>query len=157
MEIDKRTFDEIFRQNHKKVFCFVFWHVKNRDYMLAEDIMQETFAELWDKRAELKEHTNLSAWLTETAKRKMLARWRRASSKEISREMEEERTIDSAIKRLEDEMYLQSLLPPEELKLLKKFHVEGYSQKELADAEGVTEGAMKVKLHRLRRKAQENA
>ena len=49
--------------------------------------------------------------------------------------------------------YLQARLDPGDLRLLWFAHVEGYSGAELADMWGVTQGNLRVRLHRARNSA----
>lgn len=159
MEIDQKLFDDLYRKHYTDLYRYIARRLGTQNHMVIEDLVHDTFFELWDNKAILATHPNLPAWLTETAKKKMYGWWRKKSSSETCMEEipVEQGALDPMIEKLENDMFIKSLVDTDDLVLLQKFHIEGHSQKSLADQAGISEGAMKVKLHRIRKKAQEKA
>lgn len=124
---------------------------------MAEDIVQETFAEAMHNAEKLLEHENPGGWLMETAKWKMLSVKRNFMRHNAKEAME----LDVDISGMQADYGLVELsfLMDQTLTLHEKtlFHLYyngGYSAKELAEAEHISEGTFKVRMLRMRKKLQ---
>lgn len=62
---DKAAFRIIFNALQQSIFNFLLF--KTDDKALAEDLLQDTFVKLWEKRKTLKEEESLKAWLYKVA------------------------------------------------------------------------------------------
>ena len=71
---DEVAFKVIYNTYFPKLYYFVFEFIPQHD--LVENIVQDTFITFWNKRTELKEDTNLSAFLFTVAKNNCLYRLR---------------------------------------------------------------------------------
>ncbi len=71
---DEFAFEEVHKQYYSRLYYFIFEFIPQHD--LAEDIIQDTFMTLWNKRQELREDTNLGAYLFTVAKNNCLYRLR---------------------------------------------------------------------------------
>ena len=71
---DEVAFKVIYNTYFPKLYYFVFEFIPLQD--LAENIVQDTFITFWNKRAELKDNTRLSAFLFTIAKNNCLYRLR---------------------------------------------------------------------------------
>jgi RNA polymerase sigma-70 factor (family 1) len=58
---DVLSFDCIFKKYNKKVYCFAFSYLKNREE--AQDIVQEVFMSLWRNRSQINEYYVFSKYL----------------------------------------------------------------------------------------------
>jgi RNA polymerase sigma-70 factor (ECF subfamily) len=67
-------FKVIYNHYFPRLYYFVFEFIPLQD--IAENIVQDTFLTLWNKRSELKDDTNLGAWLFTVAKNNSLYRLR---------------------------------------------------------------------------------
>ncbi|UCS91703.1 RNA polymerase sigma-70 factor [Echinicola marina] len=63
---DREAFTSFYDSYYKKVFVFVLFISKDKG--LSEDIAQETFARLWEKRNQLKEIHSLKGFVRQIAK-----------------------------------------------------------------------------------------
>lgn len=67
-------FKVIYNHYFPRLYYFIFEFIPLQD--IAENIVQDTFFALWNKRHELKEDTNLGAWLFTVARNNCLYRLR---------------------------------------------------------------------------------
>lgn len=73
---DSESFREIFKRYGNKMFRFI--HSRVRDKEISEDMVQETFTNLWDKRS-LLQIQSLNSYLFSSAKNAVLLHIRRAA------------------------------------------------------------------------------
>lgn len=145
--------EDLYRQNYRKMMSMV---AKDAIcYSVAEDIVQDTFYEAirsWDK---LEQHKNPGGWLMETAKFKMKAYRRKMNLKSL-REMDDfEQEIEcfkNEYGMVELSMIMDETLSVHEKTLFHMFYMEGYSVKEMAAYENISEGNFRVKMLRIREK-----
>ncbi|MDD4191893.1 MAG: RNA polymerase sigma-70 factor [Mangrovibacterium sp.] len=71
---DEGAFKVIFNKYYSRLYYFILEFIPRDD--LAENIVQDTFLTLWKKRLELKDDSNLSAYLFTVAKKNCLYRLR---------------------------------------------------------------------------------
>lgn len=150
-------FAKFYRENYTRVFNFVYRTQARKDAMAVEDITQSTFFEAWRKIDILLSHPNQTGWLMETARRKAWSQLKKCSSKEIGYDdCQEEPYVESEYNVLELQMMIDESLNAEEKKLFTKYFIEKNSAKIMAQQENMSEGAFKVKMHRIRKKVQEH-
>ena len=157
MDDDKKAaFDRLYLEYYPKLFHYVGGVLDYRNLMLVEDIVHDTFMTAWKKMDELCCHPNPGGWLMNTAKNKLRARRNKASSKEMGLDDYSIEPIEkeSGYEAAELEMVVEKVLTPHDRGLFYKYFVEGYSVKEMAAQEKMTEGAFKVKMSRIRKKIQ---
>lgn len=58
---DIKAFDALYRKYHQAVFRNILKFTKNT--LAAEDILEDVFVTLWEKRGELDPHNSVSGWL----------------------------------------------------------------------------------------------
>jgi RNA polymerase sigma-70 factor (ECF subfamily) len=144
--------------------------VHNRD--AAEDLAQETLCEAWKHQSELRDRDRAAHWLTGIA-RNVCLRWlqrerREAARYPISRMTqdigEDDHPIGAALDTLADDFDLErdlerqelatlldqamAVLSPETRALLVGRYIEQCPHAEMAQRLGVSEGAVKLRLHR---------
>lgn len=61
MEIDKETFNNSFRYYYCPLCMYALHYIKDVDS--AEDIVQDCFAEVWERKDNLEEVSNMRAYL----------------------------------------------------------------------------------------------
>jgi RNA polymerase sigma-70 factor (ECF subfamily) len=71
---DEKAFEIIYKQFYSRLFFFALEFIPFQD--LVENIVQDTFLSLWNKRKELKNNTNLNAYLFTITKNNCLYRLR---------------------------------------------------------------------------------
>lgn len=149
-----RIFTELYEKHYKTVLRYVRSSLRNNNQMLIEDIVQDTFFEALHKINEVIRF-NAVGWLVETARNKMCSYHRRASSRETYLEDCVEADLGRTEKQFcmtEWNMILDKALDEHERRLLEMYYVEGYSGKEIAEAENITVDNLKVRMHRLKKK-----
>ena len=72
---DERAFDALFRHYSALVYRFAFGYLKSRP--AAEEIVQECFIKIWEKRAQLRDDVPLKGYLFTTAHHAVLNDLRR--------------------------------------------------------------------------------
>lgn len=71
---DELAFKEVHKQYYSRLYYFIYEFIPQKD--IAENIIQDTFLALWKKRQDLKENTNLGAYLFTVAKNNCLYKLR---------------------------------------------------------------------------------
>lgn len=149
-----RIITELYEEHYKTVLRFVQSSLDYHNHMLTEDIVQETYFEALHKINEVIKY-NAVGWLVETARNKLRSHKKRASSSELYLEDCMEADLARSEKQFdmtEWNLILDEALDEHERRLLEMYYVEGYSGKELAEAENITVKNLKVKIHRLKKK-----
>lgn len=142
-------FERLYRDTARDVFAYV----RRRTARDAEDLVAETYAVAWRRRADLPPPMLRRAWLFGVARRLLAAdARRRARDGDLGRELGQEHAgappgertaavVAAALDRL----------PPAEAEILRLVGWEGLTPAELAVALGVRPGTARVRLHRARR------
>lgn len=142
-EGDEAAFTEIFKRWDKRIFAFTFKMIKSEHQ--AEEITQEIFIKLWEKRHQLAGIDNPEAWMIRAAANHTLDRIKKHLSEDrmlqrlaaILAERTEQRSA-SADERLllhQSEKLVQdaiSSLPERQQQLYRLSRVEGLSYDEIA-------------------------
>ena len=158
MDIDDKekvhaVMTSLYRDNYKKILSMVLKDELCRP--MAEDIVQDTFFEAVRRWETVSVHENPGGWLMKTAQNKMLALRRKVNSRSVHETEEAELDMlgfEDEYGLIEVDMILDSSLSIHEKTLFQMFYLEGYSLKELAEMEKITEVNMKVRMHRIRDK-----
>lgn len=150
---DEGEFSKLYREYQPFLLRYVSAVV--RDKTLAEDIVQETFCEMLDQFEKFRNHPNQRGWLVKTAGYKMREISRKMSSNELVPLQEDiiqpiKNDIGYEMKELE--IVMSEVFDENEREYFLKYYLRGYSVKELAAMEGVSENNMRVRLYRLKEK-----
>jgi len=126
-----------------------------RSTAMAEDIVQDTFYEAVRKAKLLAAHPNPGGWLMETEKYKILE-LRRREQRRVYQDFETCQNdfiiIEKQYNNAELNILLESALDVRERMLFRMYFLEGYSAKEIARLENVSENTLKVRMYRLKKK-----
>jgi RNA polymerase sigma-70 factor (ECF subfamily) len=144
-----------------------------RDRDVAEDLAQETLYEAWKHQHELRDNDRAAQWLTGIA-RNVCLRWRQRTRWEAAHRSgptnvshavgDEDAPASAALETLADEFDLErdlerrelatlldqavALLAPNTRTILIGRYIEQLTHAELAKRLGISEGALKLRLHR---------
>ncbi len=150
-------FEAIYREYYDRVFRYVCRRIS--DVQTAEDIVQDTFFIAYARKLDFLEYAQPLAWLFRTAGNKIMERWRYMRQREAESLEEAEPGLGQEELRYELAELEQTALKTlgrEEWRLVKSCYLYGVTVSELAEAEGVSEGSMRVRLWRLMKKLQKN-
>lgn len=67
---DSAAFEELFKSYWEPLFAAALYRLKSRD--LAQDVLQELFVEVWEKRRSLEIHTNVKGYLNQALKNRII-------------------------------------------------------------------------------------
>lgn len=132
---------------------------RSRNLHITDDILQEIYLEVYRHIDELAVHQNQIGWIYKTAEFKIM-KLNEAYDRNASREFEgqdftEPLTGDDTERIIQLEEY-RGILKEDELALVMKKYVEGYSYKEIGQMTGNTEAGSKMKIMRLIAKLKKN-
>lgn len=140
---DERAFDALFRHYSALVYRFAYSYLKSRP--AAEEIVQECFIKIWEKRAQLRDDVPLKGYLFTTAHHAVLNELRRdqhhlrlhgqaaaaagpASVANEAEYQEMEALYQTALQRL----------PPKQREVFELSRQQGLSYPEIAARQGVS-------------------
>ena len=129
-----------------------------RDPQAAEDAVQEAFSRIYAVRADLDEHRPFSAYLYTIVKRICIDELRRKKRYPTLPGDLPDPPVPSAeteyISRWDrlNRIHLLAELDETDRKLLTAFSLEGKSTKQIAGEMNLTDGQVRVRLHRIRKK-----
>ena len=150
----EKGFRELFEMFYQSLYYYAKQIVKDED--AADDITQEVFINIWDKRNDLKIHA--FAGFLYTSVRLKCMNYIRTKNKKQSKHVELSESvmtqIDDRLFLVEEEMVreINKLINsmPEQRQRVFKMHVDGMEQKVIADELGVSINT--VKTHKLKAK-----
>jgi RNA polymerase sigma-70 factor (ECF subfamily) len=134
-----------------------------RDTATADELLQETFFQVWQKAGEFSGRGAAAAWLYRIARNKSLDQLRRQKARPQSEETESEEAestlwdslpsdniaVEQDIVRRWDQQYLRQALaqlPAEQRLCLELAYFEGMSQQRIADHTNTPLGTVKTRL-----------
>lgn len=142
---DVKAFESLFERYHKKLFSFLFSMLKSKEE--SEEILQDTFIKMWEKREQYIEEYPFHAYLFTIAKNAFLNHCR----KKVNRRMVEEHFeyVNRSLETAADEYVIYSQtksiiekivneLPPKRKEIFKMRRMEGYSRTEIAENLGIS-------------------
>ncbi len=139
---DERAFDALFRHYSALVYRFAFSYLKSRP--AAEEIVQECFIKIWEKRAQLRDDVPLKGYLFTTAHHAVLNELRRDQhhlrlSGEVAAAGPASVANEAEYQEMEA-LYQAALdrLPPKQREVFVLSRQLGLSYPEIAERQGVS-------------------
>ncbi|KHJ36775.1 MULTISPECIES: RNA polymerase sigma factor [Pedobacter] len=157
MSQKEQIFKEIFQANSKKIYRLCFGYTNDEDS--ANDLMQETFLKVWQNLDKFRNQAMISTWIyriavntcltylkTEKrqAKDELTPNIIENKAEETSEKQEQIKTLYSCIAQLEENERLLITLVMDEV-----------PYPEIAEISGISEGNLRVKIHRIKHKLTE--
>ena len=155
---DRRAFEELVRQTHRRVYSLAYRLVGDRSE--AEDVAQEAYLRIHRGLAGFREEARFETWMYRVVTNCAMTHLRKRGrfgevvSDEALDTPVPDRASDLAIDRDELSRGLASLPAGQRTALVLK-DVYGLSCREIGEELGIEEGAVKVRLHRARRRLKE--
>lgn len=136
---DQEAFQAVFRQHYQALCYFAMSIVQDREE--AEDLVQETFSKLWNKRGDFRTAANVKAFLYITTKNACL-NFLKQKQRQLSREqaftyLQDEASFDPVLVETEiiRELYHEiENLPTQCRRIFRMSYLEGRKNEEIAGA-----------------------
>ncbi|MEQ9405101.1 MAG: sigma-70 family RNA polymerase sigma factor [Cyclobacteriaceae bacterium] len=147
-------FTELFDKHYTKVFSLCKGYFNGND-TLASDSAQEVFIKIWESLDSFRGESNISTWIYRISVNTCLLYLRKQSTKK-------EKTtsvfppIATEQYSLEEEEKLQKMYGciqklEEKEKMITLMMLEGIGYKEISEVVGITEEALRVRIHRIKK------
>jgi RNA polymerase sigma-70 factor, ECF subfamily len=156
---DRRAFEELVRLTHRRVYSLAYRLVRDRSE--AEDVSQEAFLRMYRGLEGFREEARFETWMYRIVTNCAITHLKRRRrfgvvlSDEDLDAVVPDRAQDRAVDRDDLERALAELPEGQRLPVLLK-DVYGLSVREIAEELGIEEGAVKVRLHRARKRLAES-
>ncbi|MEN8249730.1 MAG: RNA polymerase sigma-70 factor [Bacteroidota bacterium] len=144
-EGNQQAFEKLFEQYHKKLYAFLFRLLNSKED--AEELVQETFIKIWEKREDFIEGCSFQSFLFKIAKNAFL----NLNRKKVNRKVFEDRlnflneipqgsTDDYIIFKETTEIINTVIggLPPKRKEIFLLRRIDGFSRQEIADKLGIS-------------------
>ncbi len=163
---DEKWLHEIYLEHYKRLHTIgrLFVGREPVHTQAVEDMAQEAFLLLWNKRDKLSAHPNIGGWLVETMRGLMLNYLRKQKRRNaylafsLDEEAGEPRVASTAFEQPEDMLVqkenletLKTLLGDENAALFYAYCVEKKGSREIAGAFGLSESCVRMRVLRLRK------
>lgn len=157
---DKDAFGEIYKLYYKKIYRYCSFNVKEN--ALAEDICQDTFVKAWKKIQSftLDEGWSIQAFLFTIARNLIIDNSRKKKNYSID-EYENLQTNENFIEDIDRKDDIKrvkvalSKLDETERQIIILRYFEEMESKEVAEIVGISDGALRVRSHRVMQKLKE--
>ena len=142
-------FEEIYNSYNQKIYRLCMSYSNDRD--LAKDLTQETFIQVWTNLSKFRNESSIGTWIFRIASNiclRQIERSKRNITSELPFQIEEkqEESNDAQIAFL----YKCISELQETDRLIISLVLEEQPQKEIADILGISEGNIRVKIHRIK-------
>lgn len=157
--MDAETFKKVFLPYHQKLYRIAYRIVQ--DAANAEDIVQETFIKLWNKRGDMQDIENTEAFSIIILRNTCLDHLRKTKNDYHTNYDSDIPETASLVKQIEiqDEAErvkkLINKLPEQQRQVMIMKHWEGYSDEEIEQITGISPGNIRVILSRARKTIRE--
>ncbi len=139
---DPAVFADLYEQNFERVYAFIMRRVRDRD--AAQDLTAEVFHRALANLARFEwRGVPFVAWLYRIAGHVLADRWQRLSREQIADDELPETAADDGTERRAMLFKMVDDLPPDQREVIFRRFVEQRSIREIAQAMGRSEGAIK--------------
>lgn len=157
--MDAETFKKEFLPYHQKLYRIAYRIVQ--DTANAEDMVQDTFVKLWNKRDEMSKIDSTEAFAIITLRNTCLDFLRKTKNDyhiEYDMEIPEKKSLSKEIEQRDEAHNIKCLinkLPDQQKQVMMMKHWDGYSDEEIELATGLSAGNIRVILSRARKTIRE--
>jgi RNA polymerase sigma-70 factor, ECF subfamily len=154
---DVQAFEALYDRHAKTVYSLILRVVWEPE--AAEEILQESFWQVWRKAEQYNGGGAVGAWLCRIGRNKALDHLRRLKARPQSDDREaemlehisapESRQVEAEVNRIWDRQHLQNALaaiPDEQRRCLEMAYFDGKSQREIAEEMGTPIGTIKTRV-----------
>jgi RNA polymerase sigma-70 factor (ECF subfamily) len=150
-------FKEIFKSNSKKIYHLCYGYTGDED--AANDLMQETFMKVWQNLDKFRNQALISTWIYRIAVNTCLS-WLRVEKRqqkdELTENIIETRGEELSEKNEQVALLYKCIAQLEETeRIIISMVLDELPYSEIAEISGVSEGNLRVKIHRIKHKLTE--
>ena len=154
MQNKESLFQEIFKKNSKKIYHLCYGYTGDEDS--ANDLMQETFMKVWQNLDKFRNQSMISTWIYRIAVNTCLS-WLRVEKRQAKEELTDG-IIETRPEELSEKNEQVALLYKcisqleEKERIIITMVLDELPYSEIAEISGVSEGNLRVKIHRIKSK-----
>lgn len=157
MSTREQQFKEIFQANSKKIFHLCYGYTGDSDS--ANDLMQETFMKVWSNLDKFRNQAMISTWIYRIAVNTCLS-WLRVEKRQAKDELTEniiETKAEEFSEKNEQIALLYNCISQleENERIIITMVLDELPYPEIAEISGISEGNLRVKIHRIKHKLTE--
>lgn len=154
---NESLFKKLFDENSKKIFNLCYGYTGDSD--MANDLMQETFIKVWQHLEKFRNESQLSTWIYRIAVNTCLSHIRTAKRRptdELNDQIIENYTEEVSHKQEQVALLYKSIAQLDENeRIIITLVLDEMPYPEIAQIAGVSEGNLRVKIHRIKHKLTE--
>lgn len=157
--MDAEIFKEIFLPYYQKLYRIAFRLLQNESE--AEDMVQDAYIKLWDKRNDLAEIENTEAFAIVVLRNLCLDQLRKSKDHLHAKyevDIPEQLSVMAQVETQDELDYIRGLvdrLPEQQRQIMLFKHWDGYSDEEIEQITGMSAGNIRVSLSRARKAIRE--
>lgn len=157
MNNQRQLFQRLFEENSKRVYHLCYGYTGDGDS--ANDLMQETFIKVWQNLDKFRNQSQFSTWIYRIAVNTCLSYLRtakRRATDELNDSIIENYTEEPSEKQEQIALLYKSIAQLEENeRIIITMVLDEVPYPEIAEVAGITEGNLRVKIHRIKQKLTE--
>lgn len=157
MKTKDSAFKEIFETNSKRIYRLCYSYTG--DSAAANDVMQETFLKVWQNLEKFRNQSMISTWIYRIAVNTCLTYLRsekRQAKNELTPFIAENEPEEVSGKKEEVDLLYQCIAKLEESeRIIITMVLDELPYPEIAEISGISEGNLRVKIHRIKSKLTE--
>lgn len=152
-----QLFQEIFKANSRKIYHLCYGYTGDSE--LANDLMQETFLKVWQNLEKFRNQAMISTWIYRIAVNTCLSHLRvekRQVKEELTEQIIETKAEDFSEKNEQVALLYRCIAKLEENeRIIITMVLDELPYAEIAEISGISEGNLRVKIHRIKQKLTE--
>ena len=153
----EQVFKEIFQANSKKIYHLCYGYTNDEDS--ANDLLQETFIKVWQNLDKFRNQSMISTWIYRIAVNSCLTylkKENRQQKDELTPNIIENHKEDISEKEEQVKALYKCITQLEETdRLIITMVMDEVPYPEIAEISGISEGNLRVKIHRIKNKLTE--
>jgi len=157
MNNQRQLFQQLFEENSKRVYHLCYGYTGDSDS--ANDLMQETFIKVWQNLDRFRNQSQFSTWIYRIAVNTCLSYLRtakRRATDELNDSIIENYTEEPSEKQEQIAQLYKSIAQLEENeRIIITMVLDEVPYPEIAEVAGISEGNLRVKIHRIKHKLTE--
>lgn len=157
MDNQRQLFQRLFEENSKRVYHLCYGYTGDSDS--ANDLTQETFIKVWQNLDQFRNQSQFSTWIYRIAINTCLSYLRtakRRATEELSDNIVENYTEEPSEKQEQIALLYKSIAQLEENeRIIITMVLDEVPYTEIAEVAGISEGNLRVKIHRIKHKLTE--